>query len=54
MRGGSVYNKAGYTGQDGAPGVIIRSPIPSSIRPIPSGAIPRGAMTDLKVTLAYF
>ena len=29
-------NKAGYTGQDSAPALLILRPIPSSIRPIPS------------------
>jgi len=31
-----LLNKAGYTGQDGAPALLIPRPIPSSIRPIPS------------------
>ena len=30
------FNRAGYTGQDGAPALLILRPIPCFIRPIPS------------------
>ena len=35
-----VTNKAGYTGQDGVPALLILRPIPSSLRPIPSSLRP--------------